>query len=130
MIYKAVDVFFLVFHSSLVIFNLSGWIWKKTRIYNLLTLGLTGLSWSLSGLVSGIYGYCPLTDWHFRVLEKLGEKGLPASYMKYLADRITGLDFSSVLVDNITLSGFIGALTISVILNIRDYIQKKSPETG
>ncbi len=129
MIYKTVDIFFLVFHSSLVIFNLSGWIWKKIRIYNFITLVLTGLSWSLLGVMKGAPGYCPFTDWHFRVLEKLGKRGLPTSYMKYIADRITGLDFNSTLVDNVTLYAFLGALTISVVLNSRDYIKKKKPGT-
>ena len=128
MIYKVIDIFFLIFHTSLVLFNLSGWIWRKTRIYNFITLGLTGLSWSLLGLIVGVPGYCPFTDWHFSVLEKLGKRGLPYSYMKYLADRITGFDFRPVLVDNVTLYGFLGALTISLILNIRDYMKKKSPE--
>lgn len=129
MFHKALDIFFLLFHSSLVLFNLFGWIWRKTRFYHLITLGLTGLSWSLLGLIAGVPGYCPLTDWHFSILEKMGEKGLPASYMKYLADRITGLDFSSALVDNLILYGFLGALTVSLILNIRDCIKTKSPET-
>ena len=126
MIYRIVDILFLVFHSSLVIFNLFGWIWKKTRVYNLITLGLTGASWLFLGMIVGTPGYCPLTDWHFSVLEKLGKTGLPNSYMKYLADRITGLDFSASLADSVTLYAFIAALVISVLLNIRGYMKKKS----
>ena len=126
MMYHILDIFFVIFHSSLVIFNVSGWIWKKTRIYNLITLGLTGGSWIFLGMLTGTPGYCPLTDWHFSVLEKLGRTDLPDSYMKYLADRITGLDISASLVDNVTLYTFLAALLISVILNIRDLINKKS----
>ncbi len=126
MMYRILDIFFVVFHSSLVLFNIFGWIWKKTRIYNLITLGLTGGSWVFLGMVTGTPGYCPLTDWHFSVLDKLGKTDLPNSYMKYLADRITGLDISSSLVDSVTLYTFLAALLISVILNIRDQINKKS----
>jgi hypothetical protein len=108
-----------------VLFNLFGWIWKKTRIYNLITLGITGASWLFLGMLVGTLGYCPLTDWHFRVLNKLGVTDLPNSYMKYLADRITGLDISASLVDKVTLYTFLAALIISLFLNIKGYLKKK-----
>jgi hypothetical protein len=125
MIYRILDIFFMVFHSSIVLFNLFGWIWRKTRVYNLITLGLTGASWLFLGLVVGTLGYCPLTDWHFSVLNKLGVTDLPNSYMKYLADRITGMDISALLVDKVTLYSFLLALLISLYLNIWNYVKAK-----
>jgi Protein of Unknown function (DUF2784) len=125
MIYRILDIFFVLFHTSLIFFNLFGWIWRKTRILNLLLLGLTGASWLFLGLIVGTLGYCPLTDWHFNVLNKLGESGLPSSYVKYLADRLTGLDLNPSLVDHITLYAFLTALIISLVLNIRSYILKR-----
>ena len=125
MIYHFIDIFFVVFHSSLIIFNLFGWIWKKTRIWNLITLALTGASWLFIGLIIGMLGYCPLTDWHFNVLEKLGKTDLPNSYIKYLTDRITGLELNASLVDNITLYVFLAAFAASIFLNIRDYVRSK-----
>ena len=85
-----------------------------------MVLLLTGASWLILGLIVGTLGYCPFTDWHFRVLEKLGESNLPYSYLKYLADRITGMDFSSEFVDRVTLYGFIIALGLSLYFNFRD----------
>jgi len=126
MIYRVLDIFFVIFHTSLIFFNLFGWIWRKTRILNLLLLGLTGASWLFLGLLVGTLGYCPLTDWHFNVLNKLGETGLPSSYIKYLADRLTGLDFNPILVDHITLFAFLAALTISLVINIRDLILRRN----
>jgi hypothetical protein len=111
MIYRILDIFFLIFHTSLVIFNLFGWIWRKTRKLNLITLILTGSSWLFLGLAVGTLGYCPLTDWHFRILEKLGKTDLPFSYMKYLVDKLT-------------LGAFTAALLISMILNISDFRRK------
>lgn len=125
MLYHILDIFFVVFHSSLVIFNLFGWIWKKTRVWNLITLLLTGASWLFLGLIVGTLGYCPLTDWHFNILTKLGVTDLPNSYMKYLTDRITGLDFNAALVDKITLYTFLGALIISLYLNIKEFRKSK-----
>jgi hypothetical protein len=121
MIWRLLDIFFVLFHTIIILFNLFGWIWKRTRKYNLFLLLLTGASWLFLGLLVGTLGYCPLTDWHFKVLEKLGRTDLPLSYIKYLADRLTGLNFSSSLVDNITLNSFLAALLISLFLNIRDY---------
>jgi len=59
MIYRFLDIFFVIFHTSLITFNLFGWIWKKTRLANLITLGLTGASWLFLGLIVGVLGYCP-----------------------------------------------------------------------
>ena len=123
MFYKILDIFFVVFHSFLILFNLFGWIWRRTRIWNLVTLLLTGASWVILGWIVGVPGYCPLTDWHFSVLEKLGRTDLPNSYVKYLADRITGLDFNSATVDKITLYAFLAALIISLVLNIRQHVK-------
>jgi hypothetical protein len=124
MIYRILDIFFLILHTSLIFFNLFGWIWRKIRIFNLILLALTGSSWLFLGLVVGTLGYCPLTDWHFTVLNRLGETDLPYSYVKYLADRLTGLDINPSLADNVTLFAFLVAFVISIFLNIRDYIIK------
>ncbi|MFZ2340759.1 MAG: DUF2784 domain-containing protein [Bacteroidales bacterium] len=125
MLYRILDIFFVVFHTSLTLFNLSGWIWKKTRLANLITLSLTGGLWLFLGLIVGMPGYCPLTDWHFDILYKLGETDLPISYIKYLIDRLTGLDVNENVVDKATLYCFIAAMAISLFLNFRDFIKKK-----
>ena len=91
--FKFLDIFFLVFHSLLILFNLFGWMWKKTRRLNLITLLLTGFSWVGLGLFYG-WGYCFLTDWHWQVLKKAGELNLPDSYVQYLLNRILGIEIS------------------------------------
>jgi hypothetical protein len=119
------DILFVVFHTSLILFNMLGWIWKRTRLANLIVLLLTGGSWLFLGLIVGTLGYCPLTDWHFRILERLGKTDLPNSYMKYLIDRLTGLDIDTGLVDSVTLFGLITALVVSLIINYTLRLQKK-----
>jgi len=93
---------------------------------------LTGLSWIVLGFIVGAIGYCPLTDWHFKVLIKLGENDLPSSYIKYLSDRLTGLDLNEAFVDKITLCVFIAAFSISLFLNFRDFLRsgKKGINSG
>ncbi len=125
MFFKILDIFFVIFHSSLIIFNLFGWIWKRTRIANLITLLVTAGSWLILGLIVGTIGYCPLTEWHFNVLNRLGIYDLPISYIKYLIDRLAGSDINAGLVDAVTLWGLIIALLLSVIVNIRDFKSKR-----
>jgi len=122
--YQFLDILFLTFHTILIVFNLFGWIWKRTRFLNLISLLITAASWFILGIFYGI-GYCPLTDWHWEVLHKLGKYDLPYSYTKYLADRLTGLDFDPKLVDNMTLILFFAALIISVVMNIVSWRRKK-----
>ncbi len=115
---KLLDIFFTLFHTGLVFFNLFGWIWKKTRRLNLITLLLTAASWVILGIFYG-FGYCPLTDWHFNILTKLGYTDLPDSYMSFLFTRLSGLPIDQSLVDTVTMWGLIIALTISLYLNFR-----------
>ncbi len=114
--YKLADIFFLVFHSALVVFNLFGWMWNKTRKANFVTLSLTALSWFVLGIWYGI-GYCPLTDWHWKVLKKLGHHDLPASYISYLLNRIAGVEISAHAVDALTVISFSLALIASTYVN-------------
>jgi hypothetical protein len=123
--YHVLDFFFLIFHTLLTLFNLLGWIWKKTRKANLITLLLTGLSWFVLGIFYGI-GYCPLTEWHWNVLEKLGNHDLPYSYIKYLIWRLTSFNTDATVIEYVTAIGFFAALGMSVILAIRDYRRLKT----
>ncbi|MFO8236261.1 MAG: DUF2784 domain-containing protein [Bacteroidales bacterium] len=120
---KTADIFFLVFHTVLTLFNFLGWIWKKTRKINLITLSLTGASWFILGLFYGI-GYCPLTDWHFQVLHELGHYDLPSSYIQYLVERLIGLKVQADIVDLATAVGFFIALVLSIVFNLRDRKRK------
>ncbi len=122
---QALDIFFVVFHTTLILFNLFGWIWKKTRKLNLVVLLITLFSWTVLGIFYG-FGYCFLTDWHWDILEKRGEADLPASYIRYLLDRLLGIELGEHTVDLITGIGFFTALTMSGILNYLD--RKKSRE--
>lgn len=126
MIYVTLDIFFLIFHSGLMIFNLFGWIWKPTRKANLITLLLTGLSWVGLGLFFGI-GYCPLTDWHWNILYELGKPPQTPSYVAYLFSRILNVDMYSHSADLLTTYSYLLALVLSAIVNIRARIRRIKP---
>jgi len=120
---RFLDIFFTVFHSALVLFNLFGWIWKRTRRLNLVCILLTAGSWLILGIFYGL-GYCPLTDWHFNILQRLGYTDLPSSYISFLIIRLTGLNPDQGLVDAATGWGLALALIISLYMNFRGWIHR------
>jgi hypothetical protein len=122
--YVFLDRFFLVFHTALIAFNLFGWLWKKTRTANLLVLLGTLLSWTVLGIWRG-FGYCPFTEWHWRVRLALGDTDLPASYIAFLVDTLTGLQVRAELVDALAVLLLGMALAASLAANARDYLQKR-----
>lgn len=119
--YHLLDWFFMTLHPALILFNLFGWLFRKTRKVNLIILLMTAGSWFILGLWRGI-GYCPLTDWHYRVLNQLGEVNLPDSYISYLIERVFKYNLSDQLIDGITITGFLLAVVLSIYFNIRDFL--------
>lgn len=118
--YAFLNIFFFVFHSFVIVFNLFGWIWKKTRKANLVVILLTAGSWFILGIWYG-FGYCPCTDWHWQVRMKLGISDMPSSYTKFLVDSLTGADVDPNLVDVVAVICLFLALAASVWTNVRDW---------
>lgn len=110
------DYFFLVVHTSLIAFNLLGWIWKPLRTWHLGSILLTFASWGLLGIWYG-FGYCPFTEWHWNVLEQMGVKNLPNSYISYLLQRLVNVHPAENLVDAVTLGSALLALMASIWVN-------------
>lgn len=112
------NYFFYLFHTTLIVFNLLGWAHYKTRRLNLITLIATFTSWGLLGIWKG-WGYCFLTDWHYRILRRLGEVDLPSSYIAFLVERLTGWLPGTALVNTLTLSLTLLAFGCSLWTNFR-----------
>ena len=110
------NILLTIAHLSIIVFNLFGWIWVKTRKTHLIVAGLTLVSWFILGIWYG-WGYCPFTDWQWDVKEKLGETDLPNSFVKYFADKVTGKDFPAPLIDKVTLISFLVAIACSIYVN-------------
>jgi hypothetical protein len=116
--YRLLDIGFIVFHTAFMVFILSGWLWKRARTAHLVAVVCTAFSWGILGLWYGL-GYCPCTDWHWQVREKLGDTHLPNSYVKFLLDRLTGYDWPAFWVDAVVLALFLGAAMASVVMTVR-----------
>ncbi len=123
-IYAFLDKFFFVFHSAIIVFIISGWLLKKTRLAHLLVVLLTAFSWTILGIWYG-FGFCPSTQWHWQVRMKLGHYDMPSTYTKFLIDSLTGLDLNARLVDILAVCVLLLALFASVLVNRRDLRRKK-----
>jgi hypothetical protein len=117
-LYKIADTLFFVFHIVLIIFNLFGWIPKKLRKWNLATLCLTAFSWFILGIFYG-FGYCFLTEWHWRIREALGYTNESNSYIHFLLLELFDISIQEKVVDIFTAIFFSAALLASAYVNFK-----------
>lgn len=122
--YVFLNKFFFIFHSSLIVFILAGWLWKKSRFANLMVICLTIFSWFFLGFWYG-FGYCPCTDWHWQVRQQLGYYDMPDSYLVFLIQTFTGKEVDKTIVDIFAVIFLFAALAASIYTNFRDRRQRR-----
>jgi hypothetical protein len=122
---EVLNVAFFVFHTSWIVFNCLGWIWRRTRPWHLATIFLTALSWFGLGMLYA-RGYCPCTDWHWQVRARLGHRD-PASHIQLLVTEVTGIDMTPSWADGIALCTLVVVAILSIVMNIRDRRDLQSP---
>ena len=113
---QLLNYFFFVFHTALILFNLFGWLFPKTKKLHLISLLITLFSWGIMGIWKG-FGYCFLTDWHYRILRKLGERDMPSSYISYLMEKSPVWLPDAALTDTLTLVLTILAFLCTIWVN-------------
>jgi hypothetical protein len=113
------NYFFFVFHTAFTLFNIVGWMFRKTRKWHLATMILTALSWFVLGIWYG-FGYCACTDWHWDVREQLGYHDQQRSYIHFLVLKLTGINVDEHFVDVATLIVFLVCFILTIALNIKD----------
>ena len=123
--YGFLNIFFFVFHTAFTLFNITGWIFHRTRKLHLFTMFLTAVSWFVLGIWFG-WGYCACTDWHWDVRELLGFKDRSTSYIHFLLLKLTGIDFDPKLVETGTLIVFLVSFALSIWLNIKNRRARRS----
>ena len=115
---RLLDIAVFLFHGGLIVFNLCGWLFRSTRRLHLIVISLTLSSWVGIGVFYG-FGYCPLTDWHWRIKQSLGETNLPSSFFTYYLERQMGVGWDPGLVDGaVAVLGF-ASLFASIWMNSR-----------
>ncbi|MGV3615780.1 MAG: DUF2784 domain-containing protein [Fimbriimonas sp.] len=116
------NVLFLVLHTGLIVFNLVGWAWRRTRRWHLATLAMTAASWFLLAPWYGV-GYCLCTDWHWGIRRQLGIEDAERGYVQFLVRVLTGWQPEADLVRTVTGSVFFVAVGLSIGLNLRDRLR-------
>jgi len=76
--YLVLNAFFHMLHIAIISFMLVGWLIPETRLAHLMLSLLTLGSWFILGRCMG-EGYCPVSDWHWKIKDSLGE-GRPAPH--------------------------------------------------
>jgi len=120
-LYPILNCMLHMVHACIISFTLFGWLWPSWRLYHLLWILLTLGSWYILGLWMGL-GYCPVTDLHWTVKEKLGEGRPKCDYIYYWLTKSTSMAFDPGHVEKATVISTLSAGIVSLILNIRQYL--------
>jgi len=115
----ALDGFFFVFHTVIVLFNTFGWMFRRLRRWNLLLQGLTFASWGILGIKYG-FGYCVCTDLHWHVREALGIHDQAQSYIQLIVFKLSGWMPPIDLTTQVTGVVFGASVLASLVANARD----------
>lgn len=102
-------------HVFVIVFNLTGWIWRRTCFAHRFLYGATAFCWIVVGGIIGAIGFCPLTEWHWKIKEARGIANLPYSYVDYLLQKI-GLHFEPSHIDAAVAASFVGVGVITIAL--------------
>ena len=121
---EVANVGFYVFHTLLIGFNMFGWIFRRTRGWHFLAMGLTAFSWFVMGAVYG-WGYCLCTDWHFQVREQLGYQDSATTYVQLLAETGFGMNMSRQTSDVLAVSIFVMILLAMAVVWSRDFQKRR-----
>jgi hypothetical protein len=92
------NILFFIFHTVILVFNLTGWIFRRTRTLHIICLGATLFSWFVMGAWKGM-GYCICTDWHFQVRRELGINDNVHSYIQLIAKSFFGVEMDRMTSD-------------------------------
>jgi hypothetical protein len=121
---QLLDVGFFVFHTLVIVINLTAWIWPRTRKLHLAVLGATGFSWfGLGPLLGYPLGYCLCTDWHWRIRQQLGivDEG---GYVEVLF-KMAGISISSDLAATLAYGAFGAALVATLIVQLVGFARRR-----
>ncbi|MBK9356251.1 MAG: DUF2784 family protein [Bacteroidales bacterium] len=117
---QLLNIILNITHILLMLFIMTGWIFRRSRMIHLLVVLLTGFSWIVF-INSKEIGYCILTDWQWQVLGRMGRTNLPETYIQYLYELLSGDSMLKATSRNITRSVWIFSLSVSMALFIKKY---------
>jgi hypothetical protein len=111
---QILDFIFHILHIFIILFFLIGWVFPITRFAHFILAILMLISWYGLGIIYG-YGYCLITDIQWKIKKVLGQQPHTEYYIKYLMDKITGLDTNPNKINKLTIYTYFAILIISTI---------------
>lgn len=112
---KLLNIIFHLIHLSIIFFFLFGWLFEKMRLPHFILSILILLSWFGLGAFFG-FGYCLVTDIQWKIKRRLKQEPTTEFYVKYMIDKVTGLDTNPSVINGMTTYIYWGILIISTIL--------------
>jgi len=112
-----------LFHTGLVLFNMLGWIWRRTRVLHWVTMALTAFSWFGLGAVYG-WGYCFFTDYHAYVLRQLGHPDAELTFVQLMLKRLLGISLSKPVAGNLAMVVFLLIVAATCAVWLRELAQR------
>jgi hypothetical protein len=117
LLYFLLNGLFHCVHIAIIVFAMTGWMFPQLRLAHLVLVLLTLGSWFILGHWLG-RGYCPVSDWHWKVKDALGGGRPRGTYIHLLLQRIARRELPSSSVDRVVVIGTIVLAGISAVLNI------------
>ena len=114
-LYKCINALCHLLHLLLIVFVMIGWLFPSFRMAHLIVVFLTLGSWFILGHWYGT-GYCPITDWHWKIKDALGEGRSEGSYIHRVLELTLRRKMDSASVDNVVLVGTLCIALLSLIV--------------
>jgi hypothetical protein len=127
--YFFLNALFHCLHIAVIVFVMTGWLFPPLRLAHLTLCLLTLASWFILGRWLG-RGYCPVSDWHWKIKESLGSGRPDGTYIHLLLQYITGRELDSSSVDRWVVIGTLVLTGISIVLNITPLLCGAVSSTG
>lgn len=98
------------------------WLFPSLRFFHLIFVLLMLGSWFILGRWFG-FGYCPITDWHWKIKAVLGRGDQPKEgYIYQLLQNFSKDKLNLKRVDQCVLIGALVILCVSLIVNVVDWL--------
>lgn len=119
------NILFFLFHTIILVFNLTGWMFRRTRTLHIVCLGATLFSWFVMGYWKGM-GYCICTDWHFKIRREMGIQDSVHSYLQLIAKSFFGVEMDRTTSDLSAGGGLLFILVATLIVWTVDMFRSKT----
>lgn len=115
--YRILNIFFHPLHISIILFTTLAWMVPALLPFHLTLLIATLSSWFLLGHWLG-RGYCPISNWHWKIKSRLGPGKPRGTYIHLLLESMSGRQLDSGQVDRMVVLATLILTALSALLNL------------